>query len=475
MSFTLKDLLQIEDSNILNFRCSKTGVLLWPLLRNQFFRILISRLYYNQQPLVAFAPAKKHFGLLRVIPQLFWYNLKFKQSNVDVLLFTTGAGHFLKKGIWFNRIADYFASAYQNSVNIERVVGQFIPEPRHQKKTYYWLFWQLITSGYGRIRVSKHHREMALQIINYASRCAEKTLGMPLTQDEISILVNITAPKIARLKLLIAVYRFFLKKFSPKLLLVEEGCYGDSGVLNWVAHEMGIRVAEMQHGMVSAGHDAYCFAEDICNSEEYRRYLPDDFLGYGDWWNAQINAPVKKWAIGNPHYAFQKEIFSGIVKPNRHDVLLLSDGIEFDQYLKLAKNLSVLPELQKHRIVLRPHPLEREAIMQRYPEGAVDGIMLDFGRDVYQSFASANTVLGEVSTALFEAVGLVDKVFIWKTPKAEFSYPEHPFLTFSNTHEFLDGFFQNQAILPDAVVKTIWTDHWQQNYRHYLEEVLQKR
>lgn len=475
MRFTLKDLLQIENSHILTFKCNETGVLLWPLLRNQFFRVLISRLYYNQQPLVVYTPTKKNWGLLRIIPQLFWHNLKLKQSNVDVMLFTTGAGHFLKKGLWFNRIADYFASSHQHSVNIEGVVGQFIPEPRHYKRTYYWLLWQLIISGYGRIRAGKHQKAMALQIVKYATNRAEEMLGITLTQDEINMLVSIVAPKIARLKLAIRVYRFVLKSFSPKLLIVEQACYGDSGLLNFVAHEMGIRVAEIQHGMVSSGHDAYCFAEDICNSQEYRLYLPDDFLGYGDWWNAQINAPVKKWVIGNPHHAFQKEVFGEIAKSLRQDILLLSDGIEFDLYLRLAKSLNTLPELQNYRIVLRPHPMEREAIMQQFPKSMLGEIMLDFSRDVYQSFASASAVLGEVSTALFEAVGLVDKIFIWKTPKSQFSYPEHPFLTFSDAREFLDGFLQKEVRLTDTVVKTIWAEHWQKNYSSYLEKVLKKK
>jgi hypothetical protein len=472
MSFTLKELLQVEDSDILDFRCAETGILLWPLLRNQFFRILISRLYYNQQPLVKYSSAGNYVRLLKIIPKIFWHNLRFKQKKVDVMLFTTGAGHFLKEGYWFNRIADYFATAHQASINIEGVADQFLPEPRHQKNTAYWLFWQLIISVYGRLFVKETHLKMASNIINYANERSEKTLGIRLDDHEIRSLLKITSPKIARLKVAIRIYRYFLKKISPKLLIVEQGCYGDSGVLNLVAHEMRIRVAEMQHGMVSAGHDAYCFSEDVLISDEYKRYLPDDFLGYGDWWNTQINVPIKKWAIGNPHYSIQKKGFTEKNRQSKQDILLLSDGIEFEQYLDLAKKLRSLSDLNKYRIVLRPHPLERELLMKKYPSGMIDDVKLDFGRNVYESFALAISVLGEVSTALFEAVGLVEKIFIWKTPKAEFSYPEHPFMEFSETDEFMQKFLHTQISLPDSIIESIWSDNWQQNYCNYLNKVL---
>ncbi len=472
MRFSLKDLLQIEDSNILQFHCAETDVLLWPLLRNQFFRVLISRLYYNEQPLVTYSQSIKHFNLLKTIPRLFLHNLRFKPDKVDVMFFTTGVGHFLTNGLWFNRIADYFSTSTQNSINIEGVVSQLIPEPRHQKKTYYWLFWQFLIASYGRLRVKKHHRAMAFQIVHYANERAEKMLQMPLCEEEIATLVNILAPKIARLKLTIGIYRYFLKKYSPNLLIVEQGCYGDSGVLNWVAHGMGIRVGEMQHGMVSAGHDAYCFSEDIVMSDEYKRYLPDDFLGYGDWWNRQINVPIKKWAIGNPHYSIQKLAFAKKKKEIRLDILLLSDGIEFGHYLNLAKKLKDLSQLKEYRIILRPHPIERDMIIKIYPNSVADNIQLDFGRDVYESFASAASVLGEVSTALFEAVGLVDKIFIWKTPKSEFSYPEHPFMSFSVVEEFLQHFLEKQPALPDSIIESVWSDNWQKNYCNYLNKVL---
>ena len=95
----------------------------------------------------------------------------------------------------------------------------------------------------------------------------------------------------------------WLERVKPRLLLVEEGCYGHMAVFNATAREYGVGVAEFQHGLVTGGHDVYNVAPALEQSEAYRRTLPDYFLGYGAWWNRQFNTPTRKVVIGNPHRA----------------------------------------------------------------------------------------------------------------------------------------------------------------------------
>ena len=95
-------------------------------------------------------------------------------------------------------------------------------------------------------------------------------------------------------------FRIF-QRTKAKIFIRECACYGaDSSVANVVARELGIVTAEYQHGSISSGHDAYNFSETLCSSEEYKKTLPQYFLGYGKWWNEQINAPMIKLNIGNP-------------------------------------------------------------------------------------------------------------------------------------------------------------------------------
>jgi len=145
-------------------------------------------------------------------------------------------------------------------------------------------------------------------------------------------------------------------------VLVEQSCYGDYGIFNHVAREMGIRVAEPQHGMISAGHDAYSFAPAIRDSDEYRLYLPTRLSWLWRVWNGEINAPVQKWVIGHPHYTEQRKRMVNNFS-DKTDILLLSDGIEFSIYLELANDLTNILN-GRYRVVLRPHPLEENEFIQ---------------------------------------------------------------------------------------------------------------
>ena len=41
-------LLEIENHiDILKFRCSNTNILIWPILRDNFFRLLLSKFFYG--------------------------------------------------------------------------------------------------------------------------------------------------------------------------------------------------------------------------------------------------------------------------------------------------------------------------------------------------------------------------------------------------------------------------------------------
>jgi hypothetical protein len=92
-----------------------------------------------------------------------------------------------------------------------------------------------------------------------------------------------------------------------------------------------------------------------------------------------------------------------------------------------------------------------------------------------QSVRDAEIVVSEVSTGLFEAIGLVPKIFIWDTPKAQFSYPTHPFQRFVTATEL-------SAMLADETagrvtldqIDSIWAPNWRENYCSFIEAALRR-
>ncbi|MDZ4017819.1 hypothetical protein [Pseudomonas sichuanensis] len=465
-------LLEIEnDPAFLTFRSSVEGTLLWPLIRNQFYRLLISGLYYQSAPLVAEVPSVPRRQALVSLGQVVRHNLRHRAQQGDVLVMATGAGSFLRDGKWFNRITDYLVEASPaNTVTIEGLMDWHVPQQRWNQRLSYWLPWQGAISLSGRVLQRKRHLHQAREIVEYAGLRAIQLLDLHIGDRDKDMLVGMLARKIARLPIMLYAYRRLFERVRPRLLMMEQACYGDFSPINQVAHEMGIRVAEPQHGMVSVGHDAYCYAPLLRDSQAFRACLPHDFLAYGAWWTEQINVPVNKWVIGHPHYTEQRQ---GMLNPQaqeQNDILLLSDGIEFSIYLALATELAALLK-GRYRVVLRPHPLERARIGLQYPGGRVGDVCIDGNRDIYSSFVTARAVAGEVSTGLFEAIGVAGQVMLWETPKARFSYPEHPFSGFANAREFVDTLHSSDRSV-SVVEEDLWASGWRDNYNGYLRQVL---
>lgn len=469
---SLEDLLQIEnDSAFLQFHCPTTGLLLWPLARNLFLRQLISDLYYQQAPLLKPAPPLIRWRAITSLSRALRHNWLNDGLKGEVLVIGTGAGHFLREGRWFNRITDYLVEVSPtNTVTIEGVVDWHVPEPRWNGRVNYWLPWQGTISIAGRLLLRTTHLQVARDMLEHGRQRALKQLGLSISESQMDMLISVVARKLARLPYMYIAYRRVFERIQPRLILLEEACYGDRSPINQIAREMGIRVAEPQHGMVSGGHDAYCYAPLLRNSIDYQRSLPHDFLGYGAWWNDQINAPVEKWVIGHPHYSEQRRNITPVLS-TQTDILLLGDGIEFQLYLDLAQELANLIG-NRYRVVLRPHPLERAEVYRRFPDRRAGNVTIDSNRDIYSSFVTAYAVAGEVSTGLFEAMGIVSRVLLWETPKARFSYPRHPFSSFTNAKGFVEALLKPASLQSSVMETDIWAAEWAGNYQRYLMQAL---
>ena len=266
-------------------------------------------------------------------------------------------------------------------------------------------------------------------------------------------------------------YRALLDRIRPRLLIKEEACYGPSAVFISAARDLGIATAEYQHGVISAGHDAYNVAEAVRSNAAYRRTLPDYLLGYGRWWLDQINMPIGRVAIGSPHRSEQLRGLAPAPLGAARNVLILGDGIETRLYMDLARRLAVHLGTRL-QVVFRPHPLERAAVQHEFPAGSFDGVRIDASIDIYQAFQSSYAVVNDLSTGLFEAVGIVERVFIWNTAKSRFTFPQHPFPSFDDEADLARKLLQAAAAPLDATTaEAIWQPDWRANYLRFLAGV----
>jgi len=472
IEYSLHDLLEVENHpSLLDFKCAETGLLLWPLVRIQFLRSILYDLMYGA-PLINRCPHWNYRAALPAIAKSIMYNVKHRhQARRNVLLMATGAGHVMKEGRWFNRLSDHFAlAADRDTLVVEDLFEWRWPFPRHNEHVSFHTPLQLRGMLSGRLLARDSHKRLAENLISLVRSRAKKHLNWELGDERGAFLSSFLTRQIAAMPVRRRAYEQLLVLTGAKVVIKEEGCYGHSGVLNATARDMGLVVAEYQHGAISAGHDAYNIAPALARSGAYRKTLPQFFLGYGQWWNDQMNVPVTKIAIGNPHRTEQLRLFA-----DRHaaksDILILGDGIETDMYLGLARSL-VAGIGKAIRVVFRPHPLERAKVFSAYSDGRVGDVHIDRNPDIYESFCSAHAVVSEVSTGLFEAVGLADRVFIWDTPKARFSYPIHPFASFSDARDLLEKIPKSDAGYVNVQkADQIWAPDWREKYLTFLRDI----
>lgn len=467
---SLAELLVVEnDAAILEFKCPKTGLLLWPLVRMAFLRMMMSDLLYTT-PLVGTANPKRFlFPAVVTLGKSVVHNLRNPIMPRNICLMASTEAMVLKDGKWFNRLSDYFAqSAPEATLQVEDQFNWNWPFPRHFDNVY--LHAPLLARAWliGRAMRRSAHDSLASSLINFVVQRAKRYVGWDPGIARTASLISGLARQTAALPMLYRSYETLFRTIGCRVLIKEMGCYGHSAVAIHAARSSGIVTGEYQHGAVSLGHDAYNVAPVLARSAEYRNTLPDYFLGYGRWWNEQMNIPITKLAIGNPQRTEQLRTL-GTNIASRNDVLILGDGIETDVYVGLARRLADLLRGSRCKVVFRPHPLERAEVTRRFGN-QIDAIRIDTDRNVYQSLIRALAVISEVSTGLFEAVGLAEKVFIWDTAKARFGYPSHPFQRFGNAEELAEMLGSNDTGAVESFDgNAVWEPDWRTNYENFLQ------
>jgi hypothetical protein len=470
-SITLAELLRVEDDGaILDFRCPSTGALLWPQIRTVFLRAAMSDYLYETPIDGSVSKGVPASRALATIARSVLRNTAMAASGrcrADICLLSEGIANQQIDGKWLNRLSDHFAMSAARTLTVEDHFHWRWPFPRHNPRVMLHAPLQALNAITARLSVRGEHVRRAEQLVDYASTRAAALLGWrPGAQRERDLVVML-ARKIAGMPRQFAAYERLLRRIRPKLLMLIGACYGPAATLVTVARRLGIVSAEYQHGTVSVGHDGYNFGSAVRDSAAYREGLPDHFLSYGEWWHSQTNAPVRMTAVGNPHRDFcierQRER-----QQTKTDILILSDGVEFDMYLDLARQIESQARAVGLRVVLRPHPLERVAVLAKYCT-AHDGVVLDTNPDLYTSLQHAHAVLSEVSTGLFEAAGLADRVFVWDTPKSKFCFPVSPFLPVASASELLERLRDERAgRLSPNEVGAIWAPRWRDNYSSFL-------
>lgn len=472
---TLQDLLDVEnDGFFAGCVCPSTGILVWPTIRNTFFRMIMSDWLYSSQPLIDTSRKTAMADIAKVAVRAALHNFTHAPLRSSVMILATGAGLFEQDDFSRNRYTRYFSQALGGDAwSIEGIFDYEWPLPREGGRLSFSLPGLAAIALFSQIAVTEAVRRIAEEVVEQATFRANSLLGWRLDDARRKWLVNSCACQVAGYPLKKKWHMRWLERVKPRLLLVEEGCYGHMAVVNATAREYGVGVAEFQHGLVTGGHDVYNVAPVLERSDAYRRTLPEYFLGYGAWWNRQFNAPTQKVVVGNPHRTALLDCHSS-VKKEQGMILVLGEGIETNSYMDFCRKLAgLLPSY--FNVVFRPHPMERSRVFAS-TAGAGQGFHIDHEPDIYPSLARAEVVVAEVTTGLFEAVGLTPRIFVWNTDKSRFSLPNHPFAGFDTVTD-LARMIQGDSdagVVSGGAPEEIWASDWQGRFRGFINGVFER-
>lgn len=472
---SLRMLLQIEDDNeLIGLTCPATRLPVWPIIRVPVLRTIMSDWLYKSEPLSSLGSSVAFIDLAKKAAISLIHNFSYKENTQrNILIQSSGLGNYYHDRLIYDRLTGYFATALPNRTLVyqDKPKNSFLDEYSFNP-ILHKIPRNIINKLYSKLAVNDNHRQLANCVVNRAAENASSRLGYEFSSARILGLVNSLAAHLALLPYASDAYANWFSKQGFRLLLKEDACYGGGSIsIIHAAKLCGMVVAEYQHGAILKGHDGYNVADALANSHSFKAVLPDYLLTYGNWWSNQTNMPIQKIAIGNPHLTEAlKARCSDFSK--RNQVLILGDGIETKLYLNLADHVFDMVKGQGTQVVFRPHPFEREKVKSLT---LPNGVRLDSNEDIYSSLKESNVVISELSTGLFEAVGLVDKVLLWETDKSRFLFPEIPFTSFSKMVE-LESILSDkdsfQKVIRTIPTNDLWQPNWKQNYLNFIEGVI---
>jgi hypothetical protein len=439
-------------------------ILLWPLCRWRVFdhtlASALGEVRRRERPRVG--PAQR----LRYLAAALRRDPARVRGRFDALFFGSTVGVSVQReGKWFGRINDHFALEHgPRALVVDWSHDSSFREPRYPERV---AFQDAINLRAGlRARLSRGPSAVQRRAIDQLVRLLREKLPVAPGPELLASVTSSLSSHATRLRFLRGEYQRLFDNTAPRLLFLEDASFGtQSFILKW-AHERGIASAELQHGMIVPGVLAYSYAPELCESAEYRLYLPQALLTYGRFFSDNTRTASRVIEVGHPHFEARRAELER--KPRRardgRSVLIISQADSASELVPLALALrSLLPP--QDELVYRLHPTEA-AVDALYAPLQQPGIVISRREDIYELLHDADAVVGESSTTLFEAAGLGRPVFVYGTRSADLYVPR----SFGNWFHSAEELLAQLAGAAPAAAELLFQPDWRAHYHRFLAE-----
>lgn len=461
----ITDLFETEnDLHLMDFK-TKSGIPVWMIGRYYLMDYIVSSKVFS-----SVAPVRHRrlsFKTMVFLMKAFFKNIKnWKLKNRrQIVLYSTNRKTLINNK-FFNRYVDYFAKAKEDdSYIIEQAMLDWEwPYPRMNNNVVFDTIARVKSEIYGRFHKRRYYK-VVTDLVEYYFERVKRILEISFTDREKFDIVKYISNLICVSEYMA---RWVEKRLTAatKIFIMVGAGFPYNYPINVILKKHNVISVELQHGYITKTSVMYNYADKILESNDIVAGLPDYFLTYGEWWNRQMNCPIKKISIGNPHHDYCLS-FNDVSHHNKKNIVVLGSGQNTDKYIELTE--SIMAKFQDFNVIFRPHPGE-DSIAREIVDEKGSNVRFDENFEIYDTLKQAFVVISEITTVLFEAVGVVKKIIVWNNDYAKAFLPDHPFDSFERVEELQDIIYGDL----DKEYKDceFWSEDCLQRYKNFVDLVL---
>ena len=439
------------------FLIKEKDLMIWPLVR----WTVLSYLKFKEQNVTI--PHARLNKLSLKNAKLLYHSFKYAphrlKKTYDIIYYASARGRLTNKN--FNVLTDYYAPLIPEALVIDTSYGGSYKIPDNTRNFATGEYGQLRMLLLGQVKkiISKQKNQVIERFVDFLKSYndIEKVFLERVKKDLYSYYLGYDY------------YRSYItkvfKKLKPRIIFVHTSTYtGFKAILLKIAKENGIITAEFQHGIISKYHIPYNYADAVFKSEEYKKYLPDYILTFGDFWNKNIKIPSKIITIGYPHFYESMKKYQK-VKEISHSLLIISQGTLTDEFVQIAKYLS--KNYPNYSIIFKLHPGEIP-FENRYKQlDNYSNIKIAKSGDIYQYIAESEYILACYSTAIFETLGFNKKLLLLDNELSRSEIPDGIGVRFK---EFQELNLNNMKFDKNSNPEYYFDRNWEENYMNFVKK-----
>lgn len=458
----INDLIEIEKSgDVLKYHFEYKNKMIWPYIR-----------YFVLRSVNEISNKREPFKLKKTEKGVRWkdwiVNNPFMQNKKRILIMgiSKDLGVRDKYGRYYNRSTIYYEKIFpEDTLVLEN--GKYEERDYLLNKIYTNSIIEAIANFLSKSqKASLKDMNEINKIIVYLKKVLPANITPKFYQDLKRNMIFIATHLNGYEK----AYTLLFKKIRPSIVILNCASYG--GLINAtimkVCKELKIPSAEIQHGTIAGNFEPTNYAERVRNNLEYKQYLPDYYLLFGDYWKQFICADITPVVIGNP--LFSKAFRGRSDKERQREVILWVSTGEHNQCKSIVANF--LKMQNKYKVCLKLHPLEdMNEVKKTYKELEKNKnfIILQKG-NIYSYLKHSDIVIGSGTTVIYEAEAMGNRVLIADNGAARAYTPSDVGEWFKDEKELLELLASTKK--KENSGKQYYNINWEKNYESFVKELV---